>query len=411
MTRTNRAVHTPLYLTALCVAALLTGLVWADGNRLLNVQPEILARADAKDRDGFGSAVALGDDIAAVGAAGADGPTQDAGAVSLYEHSENTWRKHAVLRLENVGVNTRFGTALDLENGWLAAGASGIYSDLGAVYLYRENDGEWQEQTRLTPTENQDFVFFGSTLDMDADSLAVGAPGYDGDSEDSGLVMTYRLTDAGTWTDGSPLSPDSPVAGERFGTDVALDGNRLLVGAAGAQGIEAAYLFEYREGAWQQTARLSEDPGAGYGEAVALQGDTALVAARRAVGDSGEPQGAVFAYALKNGAWTRQAVLRSDAPARRDQFGAALALDDDIALVAAPRDDGAAADAGAVFLFARSEGGWQLQGRLARTGAEAYDNFGGALALENYRAWVGTPGDVAPGSDARGTGTVTQYQP
>jgi len=48
---------------------------------------------------------------------------------------------------------------------------------------------------------------------------------------------------------------------------------------------------------------------------------------------------------------------------------------------------------------------------MARTDAEAYDNFGGALALDNYRAWVGTPGDVAPGSDARGTGTVTQYQP
>lgn len=408
----------PLFwrLGALCAAVLIPGSAWADAGALLAARPEVFAPAEVQDRDRFGAAVALAGNAAAVGATGDDGSTEDAGAVYLYERSEDGWLGQGVLRLENVGVGARLGAALDLDDGWLASGASGVHAGLGAVYLYRREGGAWREQTRLLPpgTERNGFEFFGSTLDLDAGVLVTGAPGHDGDGEDVGLVMAYRLTGDGTWTEEAALLPDAPVAGERFGTDVALDGNRLLVGAAGADDAEAAYLFEYRDGAWRQQARLSEnlgEEGAGYGAAVALHGDTALVAARRAPGGSGEARGAVFAYVLRDGTWTRQGVLRSDAPGRGDQFGAALALGDGIALVSAPRDDAAADDAGAVFLFSREDGHWQLEGRLARTEAQAYDNFGEALALDDGNAWVGTPADLAPGSDGRGSGTVTRYHP
>lgn len=403
-------------LGALCAAVLLPGPVWADSGALLAARPQVFAPAEIQDRDSFGAAVALAGNAAAVGATGADGPTEDAGAVYLYRRGEDGWLEHGVLRLENVGVGARLGAALDMDDGWLAAGASGVHAGLGAVHLYREEGGAWREQTRLLPpgTERNGFEFFGSTLDLDAGVLVTGAPGHDGAGEDVGLVMAYRLKSDGTWAEDAPLLPEAPVAGERFGTDVALDGNRLLVGAAGADDAEAAYLFEYRDGAWRQLARLSEnlgEEGAGYGAAVALQGDTALVAARRAPGESGEAQGAVFAYVLRDGTWARQAVLRSDAPGRGDQFGAAVALGDGIALVSAPRDDAAADDAGAVFVFKRGDGDWALEGRLARTEAQAYDNFGEALALDDGSAWVGTPADLAPGSDGRGTGTVTRYHP
>jgi hypothetical protein len=394
-----------------------TGPVWADAGSILEAQPRLLVSSEAEDDDRFGTDIALADDLAALGASGVDGPTEDAGAVYVYRHNEGEWQESDVLRLENVGVKTRFGTALDLEDGWLAAGASGIYADKGAVYLYHENDGEWQQQTRLLPPDNtpQEVVFFGSSLDLHGETLVVGAPGYAGEAEETGLVMAYRRNGDGTWSDGTMLFPDAPLAGERFGSDVALDGERMLVGAAGTEGAVAAYLFEYRDGAWQQSARLSEDLGedwAGYGEAVALHGDTALVAAQGATGDSGEPQGAVFAYTLNDGSWSRQAVLRSDAPARGDQFGVTLALDDGIALVAAPRDDATANDAGTVFLFSRDNDQWQLEGRLPRTDGGAYDNFGsGALVLDNGSAWVGTPAAESPHSDGIYTGTVTRYRP
>lgn len=415
MTRMNRAASTnSLYVFVLGIATLIAGPAWADANALIASQPEVFAPTELQDRDRFGSAVALKGDIAAVGATGTDGATEDAGAVYVYHRSEDGWQEQEVLHLEKVGVKTRFGTALDLENGWLAAGAPGLYSDLGAVYLYRSNGGQWQQQTRLTPPDSQDFVFFGSALDLHRNSLAVGAPGYDGAKKDSGLVMIYRHDDNGAWTEGTPLSPDEPISGERFGTSLTLDGNRLLVGAAGRDGAEAAYLFEYRDGVWQQAGRLSEDFGdqsVGYGEAVALEGERALVGALRATGDSPESQGAVYAYALKSGTWTLEKVLRSDAPARRDQFGAALALEDGLALIAAPRDDASAADAGAVFVFTQADEEWQLKGRLSRPDAEAYDNFGGDLVLDNGNAWVGTPTDLAPGTDGRSTGTVTRYHP
>lgn len=405
-------------LGTLGASILITGPVWAnDGaSALLATQPQVLARAEPEERQAFGSSVALVGDMAAVGAPGTDGPTEDAGAIYLYQRSDNGWRESGMLGLENVGVGAGLGYAVDLDDGWLAAGASGVQNSRGAVYLYRQEGGAWQEQTRLLPpgTGSDGFGFYGATLDLDSGVLVAGAPGHDGEAEDAGLVMAYRLTDDGNWSEGTALLPDAPVAGERFGTDVALDGDRLLVGAAGADDAEAAYLFEYRNGAWQQVVRLSEElgeAGGGYGAAVALRGDSALVGARRAPDDSGESTGAVFAYALDDGSWSRQAVLRSDAPAPRDQFGAALALDDGLALVSAPRDDTGADDAGAVFVFARDDGQWQLEGRLPRNEPMPYANFGGVVVLDNRRAWVGTPNDTAPDSDVRGAGILTRYHP
>ncbi|PLW81184.1 hypothetical protein CWI75_17275 [Kineobactrum sediminis] len=420
MTKSPASTH-PFFslIGAVGATALLTGPVLAGSgaDALLAAQPQLLVRAEPQARQAFGSAVALAGDIAAVGAPGNDGPTEDAGAIFLYQRSDNGWQENGMLSLENVGVGAGLGYAVAVEDGWLAAGASGIQSGRGAVYLYREEGGAWQEQARLLlPGRSRNgFEIFGSALDLDAGVLVAGAPGHDGEAKNAGLVMAYRRTDDGSWTEGTALLPDVPVAGERFGTDVALDGGRLLVGAAGMDDAEAAYLFEYRNGAWQQVARLSEElgeKGGGYGAAVALQGDTALVGARRAPDDSGESRGAVFAYTLGDGGWTRQAVLHSDAPARGDQFGAALALDHGVALVSAPRDDAGADDAGAVFVFARDDGHWQLKGRLPRTEPASYANFGdGFVVLDGGRAWVGSPNDSAPDSDVRAAGVVTRYHP
>lgn len=119
--------------------------------------------------------------------------------------------------------------------------------------------GQWQEQIRLLPPEGDRYGFgsFGSALDLDEGVLVAGAPGHDEEAKDAGLVMAYRLTDE----EGTALLPGVPVAGERFGTDLALDGERLLVGAAGVDAAEAAYVFEYRNGTWRQVVRLSEKLG------------------------------------------------------------------------------------------------------------------------------------------------------
>jgi hypothetical protein len=406
-------IHLPLTLSIL--VALIIGLATpyvavADSTALLKTNPQIWAPADIKDKEGFGSSISLRGNLAAVGAAYANTPVDGAGAVYLFKQTETDWSEHTVLRAGDKHLNGYFGRSTDFDGSWLAVGSSGQNSS-GVVYLFGETDGTWAQKSMIRPPESQKFIFFGSALGMDKGTLMVGAPGFDDGAEDTGLVMIYTLED-GSWVESGRLRPENPKAGRRLGTAIALQGDRALVGADSEAGGGAAYLYERIEGGWKQVARFSEEVGGsgGFGSAVVLDGDTLLIGAPFADSDEGKRTGAAFLYARDGKLWTRQATFLSGTSKSRDQFGVAVALRDDLALVSATRDDSDADDAGAVYAFTREGAEWKSNGRLLRPGAEAYDEFGGVLSLEAGILMVGTPQDAAPSTRGSYTGTVTSYE-
>src|SRR5262249_35091867 len=84
-----------------------------------------------------------------------------------------------------------------------------------------------------------------------------------------------------------------------------------------------------------------------------------------------------------------------------DQFGYAFALDGERVLVGAFGRDGASLDEGAVYVFARDQGGAGAWGEVARLTAPAPSSdtaFGYALALDGDRLAIGAPRPNAPGS-------------
>ncbi|MGM0633161.1 MAG: FG-GAP repeat protein [Pseudomonadota bacterium] len=397
--------------TLASLATLLTQTTLADSAQLLSAQPSVWSPAEAVDRDRFGSSVDLNADRIAVGATAADGPADDAGAVYLMKRNGNDWQQTSVLRLEDVGAAAHFGSDVAFDGEWLAAGSPGVYAGAGAIYLFHHNDNDWQQQQRFLLPESQDFTFFGSTLDMEAGLLIAGAPGYDASANDSGIVMVYELGDNGNWIESGQMQTENPQEGERLGSAVALHGNRALVGADGA-GV--AYLFERRSSEWVQIARFSEEVGerGGLGASVALADGVAIVGAPFAEDTSGEARGAAFLYTEKDGSWELQTRLQSDTPNRSDEFGAAVAVSNGMAMVSSPRDDTAARDAGAVFVYAPGDGEWNLDGRLSLPDSSEYDEFGRSLALdvEAGAAAVGTPADAPPDTDDGYPGTVTTYR-
>ncbi|MGH7482314.1 MAG: choice-of-anchor B family protein, partial [Longimicrobiales bacterium] len=86
--------------------------------------------------------------------------------------------------------------------------------------------------------------------------------------------------------------------------------------------------------------------------------------------------------------WTHVAALSAPQPAEDQGFGAALALRGDVALISAP---GANDNAGAVHIFRRSRGTWSAGGTLPSQGVEESDRFGIGLALGDGFAVVGAP--------------------
>ncbi len=150
----------------------------------------------------------------------------------------------------------------------------------------------------------------------------------------------------------------------------------------------------------------------GFGEAVAMDGDTLVVGApwddSCGTGVNADPtalwcnySGAVYVFVRSGGAWSQQAYIKPAATTYGDLFGNALALQGDTLVVGAQYEDSAASgingdqtdnslsNAGAAFVFVRSGGVWTQQAYLKSPNPNADDNFGNAVAISGDTVLVG----------------------
>ncbi|MEZ5521991.1 MAG: hypothetical protein R3F08_11035 [Dokdonella sp.] len=116
----------------------------------------------------------------------------------------------------------------------------------------------------------------------------------------------------GVWVQTARLSSAKQYRLGQFGSAIALDGSRLIVGAVteplGAMdGVGAAYVFEQIAGSWTQVARLESrvpDFGNVFGIAVSIKGDVACVCvSAESVGPPGD-DGVVYVFQDIEGTWT-----------------------------------------------------------------------------------------------------------
>ena len=196
-----------------------------------------------------------------------------------------------------------------------------------------------------------------------------------------------------------------------FGWRVALSGDSALVAApaddvGGNLDQGSASVFVRSGGTWSRQAKLTAADGAAnddFGNYVALDGDTALVAAPGDDVGSNREQGSAYVFVRSGSTWSRQAKLTASDGAANDEFGHAVALSGNSALVGAPGDDvGSNIDQGSAYFFVRLGSAWSRQAKLTGTaGAAPADFFGeGAVALDGGRALVGAPwGDVGSNRD------------
>lgn len=176
-------------------------------------------------------------------------------------------------------------------------------------------------------------------------------------------------------------------SGAQFGEAVALDGDTALIAAPAVGGTgAAAYVFVRSGGAWGEQAKLvggSPDPNAFFGTSVAVSGDLAFVGAP---GEDGIT-GAVYVFRRIGAAWSQ--VARLVAPDRRasDFFGRSLSIQGDTLLVSASR-----APTGLVYVFVGAGANWSYQATLTPSDTSSRA-FGTGVAVDGDLAVVGSPRD------------------
>jgi hypothetical protein len=240
---------------------------------------------------------------------------------------------------------------------------------------------------------------FGGSVAISGDTVAVGDPFDNQLGTDVGAVTIYQSDAEGDWVEITRIFPSVVMEGMWFGRNIALSGDRLVVGAPANIESEtkagSAYIYERNQGgpnAWGEVARLTasdSQPNDNYGWAVTTSGDTVIVGAyTRPIG------GRVYIYERDEGGpglWGESGQLSPDAPGYAAGFGESLDLDGDLLAVGAY----AGGDyAGYVYVFQRAPATnqWQRLTRFRAADTYAYHFFGYAVALDNWTILAGAPG-------------------
>jgi len=244
----------------------------------------------------------------------------------------------------------------------------------------------WGGEQKLLASDAAELDQFGCSVsfasDRAADRAVVGAFG-----ESDGRGAAYVFVKSGdAWIQEQKLVASDGVELDKFGASASAGSDRILVGAYGADSSRgAAYVFVKSGNAWTEEQRLVASDGVAgenFGYAVSLAGDRALVGAY----GSGAARGAAYAFVKNGNAWTEEQKLVASDGAADDAFGWSVALAADRALVGAPANDGAR---GAAYVFVRSGRAWTEEQKLVANDGAAFDSFGNALALAGDRALVG----------------------
>ncbi|MBU0677687.1 MAG: FG-GAP repeat protein [Verrucomicrobia bacterium] len=193
-------------------------------------------------------------------------------------------------------------------------------------------------------------------------------------------------------------------AGHRFGFAVSLSGDTALIGAYQdddlANGAGSAYIYQKNAGgtnAWDRAAKLLASDGAAadeFGRAVAIDGDVALVGAD-GDDDNGNNSGSAYIFERAAGgtnAWGEVAKLTASDGTAADYFATAVAIDGDVAVIGAYQDAPAGSRSGSAYVFERNAGGtnaWGQVAKLTASDAGISNYFGYAVSVEGDVVIVG----------------------
>jgi hypothetical protein len=366
----------------------------------------------AASYDQFGSAIDISGDTMVVAAwfEGAGGASR--GAAYVLARDGDNWKQQTQLKPSDAADYDYFGTSTDLDGDTLVIGAihEGLYeantgpSRLGAAYVYTRTSGSWSFSQRLAGTPQDQSDLFGAGVALAGDTLVVGAPWESTGQAHSGAVYVYQRKGA-MWSEVQKIKSSKPAANARFGWSVALDADRLVIGAPDDpppnMRTGSAEVFVRRAGTWTLSQFLQPQTlgaAANFGYAVSVRGDHVAIGAPRTASFPGSPTptepGEVYVFEPDGDGWKQSAMLHARYPRNTDWFGLSLQLTDGALIIGAPGDASGArgldADAsrndatfsGSVYVFAPSDEGWVESAFIKGKNTDINDWFGSSVASD-----------------------------
>jgi hypothetical protein len=238
---------------------------------------------------------------------------------------------------------------------------------------------------------------FPAAVDADEDRVVFGSPR----TGDHGAVLVYEQTASGLQHEATlTVDPMAPTGEAELGADVAVDGDRIVAGAGGADPGDvfeagAGYIWTHGPNGWTLDHEIpAPDPDAldRFGGGVAVDGTTLAIA---------EPEddqqtkysrdGRIHVYEDQAGSLVKTAEITPP----HDGDGARLGLSMELeagTLVAGAPDEGTATGTGAAYVYGDDGTGWSQEAVLTAPDAAEARQLGRDVALEDGAVVAGAPG-------------------
>ena len=461
----------------------------AGSNADCGVEGCLIVAPDRDNQDLFGSAIAIDGDRMVVGSIVSD-PVTNAGAVYIYRLIEGNWRIEQKIQIESPlpGGGDLFGGSVAILGNRIAVGAQGngwVDPDddddeidaarAGLVLIFEPDvDGNWAQVQQIrtdgpnlyTPAEDD---FFGVSVALGGDWLVIGSYLENANGTDSGSVYVYRH-DGSEYGFDQKLDMSNNGANDRFGWDVAVDGDILIASAIydafffGGNQSGSVAVFRHDGTSWNEEQVLVTPfpyvPLDQFGISIDVDAGNEMIvvgAHQRShypnvdscnavfvpcvnacdpldipcqvacfgpyqicyVEDAVAEQGVVFVYEIvdpdsPDGPWSHYNFpdevkrIEPEVPSTKLLFGGSVNIDAGRILVGTKMDDEKGQRAGATYVYEYDalSDEWVEEHKLTAPDATTGDSFGFATAIEGDDVLVGAP-EAGPGNDA--SGAVYQF--
>ena len=326
-------------------------------------------RQTVTETDGwvFGWGMALDNKTLVVGDAFWGAPRKSLGRVHVYERRGQQWYPLQTINADGLAshISPGFGWDVAVSGDVMVIGAGNTNTFIehaGLIRIYEKQNGLWEfvVEFRLRPSQdarNELTMGLGRAVAVDDDTIVAAAP------KPNGAVFVWERR-GGVWQFAAELESPAEDNGDTFGTSVDIDNDTIVVGApaigssiSGRQG--EAYVYERVGGVWQHAGSLlasdgfsGAEHGDEFGMSVSVQGEKILVGAVR--GDfNGQTSGTAYLYERTSSGWPlfeneRLVAANSSGP---EWLGGSSVLTPDSAIVGATGAMVRTARTGKVYVF------------------------------------------------------------
>ena len=372
-----------------------------------------LVAPDAAAEDQFGWSVSISGELIIVGAnqddANDDG-VRTGSAYIFYQHFETGWTQETKLSPSHGEEGDQWGWSVAIDNNQAIIGMpfdNDHESNTGSAYAYLRYtsnwfpfESQWFFQDKLSDSSVGDN--FGGAVAISGDTVIVGVSGDQDSGFNSGSAYIFARTN-NTWQQQAKILASDSASEDRFGEDVAISGDYVVVGAYGNENDSgSAYVFSRSGTTWSEQEKLRASDAEDYdyfGNSVSISGDS-IVVGSNGDQDHGQYSGSAYIFVRSGNTWTEQAKLNPSDAMSSDNFGASVSISGDFVVIGASGRDEIGINSGTAYIFFRTGTNWSQQAKLTPTDVASGDGFGSSVAISMNTTVIAAPGDDDNGSNS-----------